>query len=397
MIFLSGHSLSAQQSSETLIRQAYERAWKHDYDGAVRLFDSLLAVAPDNLDAQRGRGYTLAWQGNYGSATRQFDQLLAGDPSDWEARKGLAYVALWSRHYELAAQRLEALLPDAVESDEIHHSLGTAYLGAGRHKDARAQVALIGDEERANQLAAAIQADRAEVELIAWGGWTNVGSSNNGGLRAAQLIWTPKPRSSIWVRFDNTLGIDNAAVFLRDSSAMALLAGGSWQPRPNWTLQGEAGQRWLPGQSRQQLLLLEQTWFMVPRLGWKTGAFAALGGPQNRNLLLHTGLIWQAGSRFWLEPTAYATWFSPGQFDQMRLSLSGKYHHPRGYELNLGVLGGTQYLMGESNRAPVAGLWLQYQHPLPDWHWLYLAARYEKTADAPFINVSLGLRLRIEE
>ncbi|GAB4413071.1 MAG: hypothetical protein OHK0039_19630 [Bacteroidia bacterium] len=393
-----GSGAAAQDKTDPAAMQAraYRLAWSQQYAAALQVFDSLLAFDPHDRPAQTGRAYTLAWQGDYRAAALQFGQLLSQDADDWEARKGLAYVALWSGQGRVAVERFEALRMEGRDSDELCHALGMAYLRTGSQVDARSQAGAIGDAARAGALQAAIQAERARLELMTWGGWTRVGTHQALGLRAAQLSWTPQPDRSLWVRFDNTLGLDNAALYLRDSAAMAAMIGGTWQPVRRWSVQAEAGRRWLPGQAVQHLLLLEQTWFVHRRLAWKGGIFAALGARGGADqALLHTGASWHAGGNWWLEPTVFVAW--SGGFDQTRLALAAKYHRPRGHEWAGGLLGGVQQRREQGDRLPVFGGWLQYQHPLLDKHWVYLAGRYETAAEGPFANISVGLRFRIED
>ena len=382
-------------SGQPALDAAYERAWAHDYRAALAAFDAILAQDPGHAGAQLGRAYTLAWQGDFSAAEAAFAALTSG-PVATEAHKGLAYVALWRGDAATALRRFAALVAAHPEEPEYAEGLALAQVQAGQLRAARQGAAGLPDPTKARALQQAIHAAPAAWEAWLWGGLTHYPGLNRSGLRAGQVSWQPRPSQSLWVRFDNALSQDNAALIIQDTAAVAYFAGGRWSPGPRWTFVAEAGQRFLPT-GRQALLRYEQTWFVRPGLGWRAGILTGLGAAQAPELLLTTGAAIRLGDRLWLEPNLYTAW-AQQQFDQWRGVLALKYHLPAGHEWTLGGQWGQQYLPEQGGAAaPVRGLWVQYQLPLGQRHWLFLLARHEDLPGARFQTLALGLRLRLEE
>jgi len=382
-------------SGQPALDAAYEQARAHDYRPALLAFDAILASDPGHIEAQIGRAYTLAWQGDYAAAEAAFRKLSEG-PQATEAQKGLAYVALWQGDGPEALRRFAALVAAHPEESEYTEGLALAHMHAGQLRAAREGAAHLSDPVKARALRQAIQAAPAAWEAWLWGGLTHYPGLSRSGLRAGQVSWQPRPSQSLWVRFDNALSQDNVALMIQDTGAVAFFAGGRWSPGPRWTFVAEAGQRFLPT-GRQALLRYEQTWFVRPGFGWRSGVLAGLGAGQAPELLLTTGAALRLGDRLWLEPNLYTAW-AQQQFDQWRGVLALKYHLPAGHEWTLGGQWGRQYLPEQGGAAaPIRGVWLQYQLPLGQRHWLFLLARHEDLPGARFQTLALGLRLRLEE
>lgn len=378
------------------IQAAYHLAWDHHYGKAIQLFDSLLAAEPGLADARRGLAYSLAWRGNYAEATRQFEEVLRQQPGDWEARKGLAYVALWQRDPAMALRRFEALAGQRPGEAELYQGMSMAHLLAGNQLKAREMLTRLPESARRQQVSAAIQAQPARLEVSVWGGWTRQTAINQLGLRAAQVQWNPHASKAFWVRMDNSLGLDNSALYLRNRQATVWMAGGSWLAEGRLMLKGEAGFRDLPGRGRQALMVMEKTLFFHSQFAWKSGLMLAYGSQAGTDQMLHTGLSWHVGGRWWLEPVFFASWTENGRFDQGRVSISGKYHAESGHEVILGALAGQQLMVPEGSNQTLTGAWLQYQCPMFGRHWMFVNARYETPPAEPFANVSLGFKYRLE-
>jgi len=153
-----------------LARSAYE---KGNLARAETLYQQVLALAPNLVEARLGLGYVSIYTHKHGVAEEQFDRVLAMGTHDAEAHAGLGYMHLLRTEIVPAEQRFRASLRadrDCVQglvglghvllmraeyakalplleraanlkphSANAHEGLGGAYLGLERYQDAVAE------------------------------------------------------------------------------------------------------------------------------------------------------------------------------------------------------------------------------------------------------------------
>lgn len=390
-----GLSQGVSRGLDTKRQKAYELAWNHSHKEAIQVFQEILQNNPTDLDARLGLAYTYAWSKAYSQALRNFRLVLVQESENPEALKGMAYTALWSGQYEKALRAFGQLPNSMQESEEIVQARGFTYVHLGKLSSARNEHLKLRSPKMKEELGLAIQAYQAVFEGFLWGGLSHISDINKWGLRAAQISWAPQPNKRIWVRMDNSLTMDNRSLILRDTAATAYWIGGSWKLGPKWQSQVEVGQRKLLNNKTQRLVQVEQVFFYQPGKTLKVGSFAGFGQGLSQDILLYTGLSQELTSQLWTEQTIYAAW-TDSRFDQYRGAISLKYRIPQGFEFILGVQAGEQFIPGEDFDTSIWGLWGQIQAPMMNRHWIFLTARQEKTPTFDFMNIALGLRLRLE-
>jgi len=118
---VAGRLYSARLAADSfdiraLHRLALINAWSERYDPALSLFERLLSVNPDNLEARRDRARVLSWAGRFPEAIAAYDTLAQMSDNDHPARLGLAQVLSWAGDLDSSASTYRQLL-DQDSSD----------------------------------------------------------------------------------------------------------------------------------------------------------------------------------------------------------------------------------------------------------------------------------------
>lgn len=127
-----------------LHRLALLFAWNREFPPSLALFDRLLVVTPDNLEAQVDRARVLSWAGRHGESVEAYGAVLARSPYDRRARTGMAQVLAWSGRLDSAAVLYRQLLEDDPDDLEARQGLArvTAWSGDLRNAEAEWRQAL---------------------------------------------------------------------------------------------------------------------------------------------------------------------------------------------------------------------------------------------------------------
>jgi Flp pilus assembly protein TadD len=114
-----------------LHRMALLFAWNREFDSSVALFDRLLTVAPENVDAHVDRARVLSWAGRYGESAAGYTAVLTRRPGDRRARVGLAQTLSWAGHLDSAASVYRSVVADDPRDLEALQGLArvTAWSG----------------------------------------------------------------------------------------------------------------------------------------------------------------------------------------------------------------------------------------------------------------------------
>lgn len=104
------------------------------------LYDHVLELAPDALQAHRTRGFLLIDVNRMDQAEAAFRDALALDPSDPGARVGMARVFLSRGENREALGVLQKLVAEVPNEPYLHQLLGTAHQRLGNLADARKEL-----------------------------------------------------------------------------------------------------------------------------------------------------------------------------------------------------------------------------------------------------------------
>lgn len=148
---LYAERLAADSSDvRALHRMALLFAWNREFPPSLALFDRLLVVTPDNLEARVDRARVLSWAGNFGESVAAYDSVLARSPHDRRALTGMAQVLAWWGRLDSAAVMYRQLLEEDPGDLESRQGLArvTAWSGdlRGAEIEWRAALDIGGDD-----------------------------------------------------------------------------------------------------------------------------------------------------------------------------------------------------------------------------------------------------------
>jgi len=123
-------------------------AWDTEYDASLALFDHLLTISPENVEARLDRARVLAWAGRFGTSIEAYETTLRRFPGHRQTLLGLGLALAWANRLDSAIAIYERLL--AADSTDIETWHGLARATAWRGDLVRAehlwQEALARDE-----------------------------------------------------------------------------------------------------------------------------------------------------------------------------------------------------------------------------------------------------------
>lgn len=106
-----------------LHRFALMRAWKNDFSVSLHLFDKLIALEPENIEARIDRARVISWQGDLAGALASLDSVLAKLPDDVGALQLNATIMRWQgreeRAYELLKHALQVAPTDKGAREQM--------------------------------------------------------------------------------------------------------------------------------------------------------------------------------------------------------------------------------------------------------------------------------------
>lgn len=111
-----------------LHRLALMRGWDGRYAESVALFDHLLRIAPDNVEATVDRARILAWRGDLRVAIAELDEVLASHPTYVAALRARVEFESWAGELGAALATNEliiAITPDDPRAHREHARLLT--------------------------------------------------------------------------------------------------------------------------------------------------------------------------------------------------------------------------------------------------------------------------------
>jgi hypothetical protein len=214
------------------------------------------------------------------------------------------------------------------------------------------------------------------------------------GLRLVELAIWYSPELRFWVQYDNGLTLDNSLLRNQRLGAPSLYGGGLYHWGGRYTTRLEGGWREVAGVG-QTLVRGEQVAFLSRPLALRVGGWAATGGGERTELLLHGGLTWIVSKHLHIDPTLF---YSPGQegagSGQSRALLFAEFQTTEGWKVGLGAAGGVTS-QGAEGRDRVLDGFLHLAAPVTGGHEARLLLRREEIGDRHALtSLSVGLTLR---
>jgi tetratricopeptide (TPR) repeat protein len=265
----------AEDSSDVraLHRMALLYAWDGAYDQGLALFDRLLRLAPDNIEARIDRARVLAWAGHLAESFDAYEEALTRDPDSRAALLGLAQALSWADRLDSAQaiySRMIAADPTDLEARQGDARV-TAWRGDLRAAEAQWREALALDEQNA--------ATRIGLsQVLRWQGRPYAAEQVLKGMAPAGRGSPDVVEELRWVEVAIGPGITPAAIFETDSDGndiFSIVLRGSRAVRPRLRIGFDGYARtasWDPQQvpTRQAFgAMATGSYFIEP--GWNIG------------------------------------------------------------------------------------------------------------------------------
>ena len=294
--------LAKPHSIEANLGLATINAWNGDYRLAISRYGIVLEQQADHFQALVGLGYALGWSGQLERARQSFARAERIAPGNFDVAKGAAFIALWREDAAAAVSGFEKLVVRRPDDVELLVALGQAYLldadslGAINSYNAALSRAPHNKAARDGYRAAYSIPSKLEIDVL-------YGSNDEDtGLRQIELGSWLNPRSRLWLRYDDSLSLDDPD--LTHGDAENLLLGLFHEFDGDWLGKFEFGQRDLPDDEDQDIYGLEVT-RLLQRKNYKIGLQSAPHSEDYTDTLFYTSFGFNAGDRWFIEPTLY--------------------------------------------------------------------------------------------
>ncbi|MEE8572204.1 MAG: tetratricopeptide repeat protein, partial [Gemmatimonadota bacterium] len=152
---LYSERLAADSSDiRALHRLALLFAWDEQYDESLLLFDRLLMVAPENLDARIDRARVISWTGDFDKSIESYEEALERHPGDRQVLLGMAQVLSWADRLDSALTIYDGLVAKDSTDFQARHGLARAAAWRGNLVEAERlwRETLAQDENNAETL-----------------------------------------------------------------------------------------------------------------------------------------------------------------------------------------------------------------------------------------------------
>ncbi len=377
-----------------LTGRAAALAWQEQYAEAQVTYEQALALEPNNVDARIGLAYAYAWDAQYSKAHTQFNRALDIDPTNPGARKGVGLAYMWGGNHELAIESFDIAASIDPDDAEIWEAAGHAHLQQHNNRTAISfyDRALSLEPNRGSTWAARMEAFRAApaLEVSVQAGST---SDADSGLRRAEVAHWPSRSTRLALRYDNTLGLDNASIANRNEDADGYFASVSHRFQRGITLALEGGSRDLSDGSLTVGTLqgVFETSFGFLRVGAQVGDHD-LGYTDK---LAFAGVNFPLGARWRIEPIVYVAETGLDADSEWRAVVNAEHRISDNFSTG-GFLGAGRVDAGQpefDGDTAVAGAWLRWETGGP--YALMLSGRYEDSPTRDFSVVEIGFTYRL--
>ncbi|MCK6692787.1 MAG: tetratricopeptide repeat protein [Thermoanaerobaculia bacterium] len=387
---------------EALTGAGYNYSWSKQYDKARLKFEEALALDPNATEALVGQGYNYAWSGNYRLAKRAFEKLKLSQPNSVEAFKGLAYVHLWAGDGAAAITYFLDLTQKFPGETEYRIALAQAYLSRYEVKKARivlrSALQIDSANRIANDLLKSTYSAAAPLEFDVWAGYSSTEGETKFSLRTLQLSGQVGRRLRMYLKYDNSLTADLAALVRTNQEAQALSVGAvsAWDKR--FTTRLEYGARLLPDNVNQQIFSGEQVCFLANGMSVKAGGFYGLSNKGPNEWLAYGGFRAPLTRWYAVEPYYFLSRVENAPRTENRFMLNNQLRTPGGYELNLGLMYGKAGITpADSKDNKIIGSYITAILPFSQLVWGQFSLRWERTPFADLTVAAAGIKLRLEK
>jgi len=386
---------------EALVGTAYNYSWWKQYNKARLNFEAVLSINPDYAEALIGQGYNYAWSGNYEMAQAVFERLSKQTPDNPEALKGMGYVQLWSGNGAEAEPYFRSLATKYPDVPEYRIALAQTFLL--RHEVKNARVALLSalQMDSMNRTAAELLKNTygiaTPLELDVWAGYSATGGESRFALRNVQLSSQLSRKLRMYLRYDNSLTSDLAALVRTNQQAQAFSLGGVIGWNKTLTTRLEVGARFLPDHATQQLCSGEQIVFFPNGMLIKAGGFLGQSDQIANEWLAYAGFRVPVTQWYALEPYYFLSMVEAAPRQEHRFMLNNQLRSQYGYELNLGAFFGKASVPEGVTNDNIMGSYITAILPFSQSVWGQLSFRWE---DMPYDNLTVlaaGIKLRLEK
>jgi tetratricopeptide (TPR) repeat protein len=127
--------LAQTPSPEDLYKEAESAYQAGDTPKAIYLYEELVKVQPNSVEARTNLGVMLAQVGRYSEAVAQYSAALERDPSSLIVRLNLALAWYKQADFEKAAAELEKLRKQHADNQQSLYLLADCYLRLGKNHD----------------------------------------------------------------------------------------------------------------------------------------------------------------------------------------------------------------------------------------------------------------------
>lgn len=144
--FLSGFCLFAagcswispdtKQEASPVSKNAVELIDEGDFEGAVALYDQMIAENPENVSAYVGKGIVFDKAGNHVAAQGLYKKALSLAPDAVDIKNNLAMSLILNNEPKKAIEILKPLVVADYENPTLRHNLAMAYGMSGQKQKA---------------------------------------------------------------------------------------------------------------------------------------------------------------------------------------------------------------------------------------------------------------------
>ncbi len=385
--------LQAQNTEDAM---ALSHAGK--YAAAEKIFVKLIAADTKNTGLLIASGFNNAWNKDYAAAKQRFLKAQELEPGNADAAKGLAYTYLYEGNFLKAASLFEKLIQTQPKSEEFHIAAGLAYLNMQKRNKAAdhfKQVLKVNNSnEEARQYLTEIKTNTGILEVASMAGLSGSGEQSKFGLRQLQLGYQLNPENLLYLRYDNSLSLDNYFLLKNNYNVNALSAGmySKWHKYIGSKI--EYGHRNLPEGITQNLWQTEQVIFLPRNYVLKLGGSIVTSNLFSNEWMVMTSVSLPVTEKIKVEPHYY---FIKRQSTEHRVVLNTSYQFNPKNDISFGMFIGTERNTILDTRNTVAGGFAYSNFYIKGPLYGTALIRYEKDAAGgrnAFITAA-GLKLRI--
>lgn len=385
--------------TEARLLRAHNFSWWKKYQAGIKEFDAVLNVEPENVEALVGKGYAESWSGS-GDPVATFSKVLKLHNGSVEARKGLAHYFLIKKEAKTAEQLYGQLVLDFPQQSEFLVGHGKALLMLNEHRNARKHFkrALEIDPEN-ESVEKLIEDSRSEISVFEFdlsAGYSAVGGVEKYGIRSFQVAWNFAPQYTIYGRYDNTLSLDNLDMINRQKQVPGVLLGGTAVWTDKTLTKIELGNRFFPEGPAQATARLEQVFFFSNAVNIKVGGFSGVRSNIAPEWVGYTSLYIPVSKYFSAEPVYFYARDGNSPNPQHRFMLSGKFRHPKGFELSVGGFYGIPNISGEGLNNKITGGYVFAHFPVSEKIWVNISVSQENGVFNRSRVFSSGLKYKLE-